>query len=97
LKQAYKDVEPYRDGNSHANHWRHFVDCLQARRQPISDVFSHLQALDTCHLANIAIRLGRKIEWNPVTRQIVGDEQAQAMTARKQRAGYEIEAPQKTG
>jgi predicted dehydrogenase len=97
LKKAYKGVEPYTDGSSPANHWRHFVDCLKERREPISDIFSHLQALDTCHLANIAIRLNRKIEWDPVNRRIVGDDQAQAMTSRRQRSGYEIEVPQKTG
>ncbi len=97
LKQAYKGVEPYSNGSENANHWRHFVDCLKSRRDPISDIYSHLQALDTCHLANIAIRLGRKINWDPVTRQIVGDEQAQAMIARKRRSGYDLEVRQTTG
>jgi hypothetical protein len=42
----------------------------QERKQPISDVFTHHRAMTTCHLANIAIRLGRKLNWNPETEQI---------------------------
>ena len=59
---------------------------------PISDVFTHHRALTTCHLANIAMRLGRKLNWNPETEQIVGDDEANAWLSRPQRKGYEIEA-----
>ena len=45
--------------------------------------------MTTCHLANIAIRLGRKLKWDPKTEQIVGDEKANAWQARDQRAGFE--------
>jgi hypothetical protein len=54
------------------------------------DVFSHVQTMNTCHLAAIAARLGRVIKWNPKTEQIVGDEQAAAFFARSQRKGFEI-------
>jgi predicted dehydrogenase len=92
LKKAYKGREPNPDENANLNHWRNFVDCIKDRSEPISDVWSHLQALDTCHLANIAIRLGRKINWDPQTRKVIGDDQAQAMTSRTPRPGYEITA-----
>ncbi|MCA9430602.1 MAG: hypothetical protein KC940_08860, partial [Candidatus Omnitrophica bacterium] len=42
------------------------------------------------HLANIAIRLGRKIQWDPVKEEIVGDEEAAAWTSRPRRRGYEL-------
>jgi hypothetical protein len=69
-----------------------FFDCVKSRKQPISDVFTHHRAMTTCHLANIAIRLGRKINWNPETEQIEGDSEAQAMQSRAQRKGYEVVA-----
>ena len=62
----------------------------QDREQPISDVYTHHRAMTTCHLANIAIRLGRKIKWDPKTEQIVGDPEAQKWQSREQRKGYEI-------
>ena len=37
---------------------------------------THHRAMTTCHLANIAIRLGRKLNWDPQTEQIVGDDEA---------------------
>jgi predicted dehydrogenase len=71
-------------------HMRNFFECIQTRAQPISDVFTHHRALTTCHLANIAIRLGRTLQWDPKAQQIVGDEDANAWQTREQRAGYEI-------
>ena len=44
-----------------------------------------------CHLAGITARLGRTLNWNDKTEQIVGDEQANAMLSRDYRQGYEIE------
>ena len=47
--------------------------------------------LEICHLANIALRLDREVNWDPVKREIVGDEQANSFLARESRQGYEIE------
>jgi len=49
-------------------------------------------ALGACHLANIAIRLGRRINWDAENQQIVGDLEAQTWQVREQRKGYEIDA-----
>jgi hypothetical protein len=46
--------------------------------------------LEICHLSNIAMRLGREIAWDPVTRQITGDAQANAFLSRESRKGFEI-------
>jgi predicted dehydrogenase len=79
-------------GQQHGDHMRNFFECVRARKQPISDVFSHHRALTTCHLANIAIRLGRAIRWDPKAEQIVGDDEARHWQARTPRAGFEIKA-----
>ena len=46
--------------------------------------------MTVCHLANIAIRLNRTLNWDPDTEQIVGDTDAAKWQAREQRQGYEI-------
>ena len=79
-------------GRSPATTWRNFFECIKDRTQPISDVYTHHRAMTTCHLANIAIRLGRKLKWNPETEQIVGDDDANGWLKREQRKGYEIMA-----
>jgi hypothetical protein len=69
-----------------------FFECLDSREQPISDVDTHHRAMTTCHLANIAIRLGRKLKWNPQIEQIEGDDEANGWVKREQRKGYEVVA-----
>lgn len=71
-------------------HMKNFFDCIKQNKQPISDVFTHHRAMTTCHLANIAIRLGRPIKWDPKTEKIIDDKQAASMVRREQRKGFEI-------
>jgi len=79
-------------GKQPTSHMQNFMECVKSRELPISDVFTHYRALTTCHLANIAIRLDRKLQWDPQAERIVGDREAQTWLAREQRKGYEIEA-----
>lgn len=79
-------------GGKPTGHMANFFQCVKSRKQPISDVFTHHRSITTCHLANIAIRLGRKLNWDPVAEQIVGDSEAQSWQSRDQRKGYEIVA-----
>jgi len=88
LKDLYKGKEPTGSNNAHMEN---FFACIKDRGLPVSDVYSHHRAMTTCHLANIAIRLGRKIEWNPQTEQIVNDADAAPWIGREQRKGYEID------
>ena len=48
--------------------------------------------MTTAHLANIAIRLCRKLTWDAQKEQILGDEEANKWLKREQRKGYEIVA-----
>jgi predicted dehydrogenase len=80
-------------GREPTSHMRNFFDCVNSRETPVSDVWSHHRALTTCHLANIAIRLGRRLQWDPQTQQIAGDSEANAWLGREQRRGYEIDVP----
>jgi predicted dehydrogenase len=77
-------------GKTPGSHMANFFDCIKTREQPISDVYTHHRAMTTCHLANIAIRLGRKLKWDPKTEQIIGDDEANSWQKREQRKGYEI-------
>ncbi len=79
-------------GGKPTTHMTNFFEAVKSRKQPISDVFTHHRSITTCHLANIAIRLGRKINWDPQAEQIVGDSEAQSWQSRPQRKGYEIVA-----
>ena len=71
-------------------HKDNFYRCIREGGQAVSDPFSHVQTMNTCHLSAIAARLNRTIKWDPHTEEIVGDEQAASFMARKQRPGFEI-------
>jgi hypothetical protein len=72
------------------SHMQNLFDCIITRKQPISDVYTHVRAMNLCHLSNIAARFNRGFKWDPVKEEIVGDAQANAFCAREQRKGYEI-------
>lgn len=83
-------IEKVYGGKVSDNHTANFIEGMKARKQPISDVWSHNRMLEICHLSNIAMRLGREVKWDPVKREIVGDSQANSFLARESRKGFEI-------
>ncbi len=91
VAQIYGDAPIENDGGDPIAHMNNWLSSIKTRKTPISDVESHHRMLCVCHCANIAMRLGRKITFNPADDSIVGDEQATAMLARTQRKGYEID------
>ncbi len=83
-------VEEVYGGPVSENHTANFIEGIRSREQPISDVWTHNRMLEICHLANIAIRLGRELNWDPTKREIVGDDEAAAFLSRESREGYAI-------
>jgi myo-inositol 2-dehydrogenase/D-chiro-inositol 1-dehydrogenase len=79
-------------GKQPGNHMKNFFECVKDRTQPISDVFTHHRTMTACHLSNIAILLKRKLRWDPVKQDFVGDDQASALRSRRQREPYTIKA-----
>lgn len=72
---AENDVHLY-VSKSHSDDW---LECIKSRKLPICDVEIGHRSSTACHLGNIAIRAGRKITWDPVKEEIVGDAEAAKM------------------
>jgi predicted dehydrogenase len=72
------------------NHMGNFFDCVRSRRQPLSDVESQHRSATTCHLGNIAMRLGRRLRWDAKAEVFLDDSPANSHLRRPQRAGFEI-------
>lgn len=85
-------IEEVYGGKVSENHTANFIEGMKSRQQPISDVWSHNRMLEICHLSNIAMRLGRELQWDAVKREIVGDAQANSFLARENRKGFEIKS-----
>ncbi len=72
-------------------HARNFLDCVKSRHTPISDLESGHRVASACHLANISLRLGRTIHWDPSKEEIKGDAEAARMLARPYRVPWDAE------
>jgi predicted dehydrogenase len=79
------------DGKAGA-HMHNFFDCIRDGGRTISDPWTHHRSVSACHLANIAMKLGRKLQFDPQKEEFVGDEEATAMLRREQRSEFSIDA-----
>ena len=70
-------------------HVRNFLDCIVSRQRTIADVEDGHRTATACHLANISLRLGRKVKWDASKEQIVGDREASAMLVRPYRKPWD--------
>ncbi|MCU0708624.1 MAG: Gfo/Idh/MocA family oxidoreductase [Pirellula sp.] len=83
-------IEKVYGGKVSENHTANFIEGIKAKKQPISDVWTHNRMLEICHLSNIAMRLNRAVRWDPLKREIIDDAQANSFLAREYRKGFEI-------
>jgi predicted dehydrogenase len=74
-----------------ALHVRNFLDCIKSRAQPVSDLESSHQVSTVCHLSNISLRLGRKLNWDAEKEEIVGDAEANQWLTRPYRKPWDQE------
>ncbi len=62
-----------------AGEHRDFLDCVRSRKDPYFPVEIGHRVATVCHLGNIAIRLGRKLKWDPAMEVFINDAEANAM------------------
>ncbi|HEX5484134.1 MAG TPA: Gfo/Idh/MocA family oxidoreductase [Terriglobia bacterium] len=84
-------VKESRSNDLLAAHARNFLDCIKSRRPTIAPVEDGHRVATTCHLANISLRLGRKIKWDVEKEEIVGDAEASSWLERPYRAPWDQE------
>ncbi|HBE70156.1 MAG TPA: gfo/Idh/MocA family oxidoreductase [Planctomycetaceae bacterium] len=71
------------------NHVADFLDCVRTRKQPVAPIEVAHRSISIAHLGNIALRLGRDLNWDPAQEMIVGDESASAMLERPYRQPWD--------
>jgi len=71
-------------------HHRNFLDCVKTRAKTIAPAEIAHRSTTTCHAANICLRLGRKVRWNPQTERFVNDAEADRMLARSMRGPWHL-------
>jgi predicted dehydrogenase len=70
------------------DHMGNFFECVKTRRAPICDAEIGHRSVSVCHLGVIAIRLGRKLQWDPQAETFKDDAEANNMLAREMRMPY---------
>jgi glucose-fructose oxidoreductase len=72
------------------NHYQNFVDAVKNRRGAVSPLADAVRSDIISQLSDIAIRLKRKVTWDPKQEAIVGDAEATAMCYRAMRAPWTL-------
>jgi hypothetical protein len=67
---------------------RNWLDCIRSRQAPISPVEMGHRACSTCLLHHIAMKTKRRLKWDPERERFQGDDAANTMLSRPQRAPY---------
>ena len=73
-----------------SDHMANFFDCVKSRQQPVAPVAVEHRTITACHLTNISLRLGRKLNWDPAAETITGDDEAAGWLKRRQRTPYQV-------
>ena len=73
------------------DHMGNFFDCVRSRRDPVAKVETGHRSASIGHLIIIALRTGRKLQWDPAKEVFTGDgaSEANVHLARPQRAPYD--------
>lgn len=74
------------------NHMANFFDCVRSRKAPICEAEIGHRSVSVCHLGAIALRTGRKLNWDPEREQFRDDADANRYLSREMRAPWRLEA-----
>ena len=75
--------------NSHHGNW---LEAIRDNKETIAPVEEAHRACTACLLHHIAMKLKRKIYWDPAKERFKNDEEANKMLSRTQRKEYEVKA-----
>ncbi|RYY12871.1 MAG: hypothetical protein EOO04_32870 [Chitinophagaceae bacterium] len=78
------EIHLYESKDHHAN----WLDCVISRQQPITPIEVGHRACSVCLINHTAMKLGRKLQWDPMAERFIKDDEANKSLSRKQRAPY---------
>jgi predicted dehydrogenase len=74
LKQeaGESEIRLYQSGN----HMKNFLECMRTRKEPAAPVEVGHRSNTICLLVHIAMKLGRKLRWDPQAERFIDDDEA---------------------
>ncbi|UCF15230.1 MAG: Gfo/Idh/MocA family oxidoreductase [Phycisphaerales bacterium] len=73
-----------------SDHAGNFLDCVKSRSTPVSSIDSAVRTDTVCHLSDIAMRLSRRLRWDPEAERFIDDDQANRMLSRAMRSPWHL-------
>ncbi len=74
-----------------SDHTTNFIDCMISRKETIAPIETAHRSITLAHLGNIALILGRDLQWDPKTEKILNDPGANLLLKRGYRAPWVLE------
>ena len=71
-------------------HVRDFLDCVRSRGQTRANADAACEAHIACHAANIALYLNRRVKYDPVKNEFIGDAQANRLRSEALREPWRL-------
>jgi hypothetical protein len=72
------------------NHKGNFLECVKSRAETIAPVEVGHRSCTICLLGDIAMRLGRKLKWDPKLEQFIDNAEANRVLARPMRSPWRV-------
>lgn len=73
-----------------ADHARNFLDCMRSRKEPNCPIEEGHRSSSTTLLANVALRVGRAVQWDGAKEEAVGDPDANRLLSYEYRAPWKL-------
>lgn len=78
------EIHLYKSDDQHGN----WLECIQTGKKPISPIEIGHRSCSVCLISHVAMKVGRRLEWDVEAERFVNDDEANAHLSRPQRAPY---------
>jgi predicted dehydrogenase len=69
-------------------HMQDFLNAIATRGKPVADIEQGYVSTASCILANLSMKLGRSLEWDPASGKVINDARANTLLLRPYRAPW---------
>lgn len=76
--------------NPYTAHTADFFRCIRTRQDPVAPIETGQAASTLGNVSDIALRLGRRLKWDPSNDQFIDDDQANTMLSRASRSPWSV-------
>ena len=91
LTVELKPEDVHLDAGATGSHYNNFIECVRSRKDPIAPVEGGVQASYLGMIAEISIKLGRKLKWDPKSETFPDDAEATGLLSAPMRSPWKLD------